>query len=128
MNEELFEEAKRQMMASGTPSDGPNLSGMGIDFDAYLFMAELFEHVAVHQTGDPDCLLTASCRVARGGTPTAVGEALVSIWQDKLRYHYNAAHRLRQDHLGMYLDVATLSDAGGIFVTGLIAATWSARL
>lgn len=127
MSEDVFDEAKRQMMAAGTPSDGLNLDGMSIDFDAYLFMAELFEHVAVHQTGDPDCLLIASCRVAPGGTPTAVGEALVRVWQGELRYRYNAAHRLRQDHRGVYLDVVTLSDDGGICVTGLIKATWGAQ-
>lgn len=125
MSADLFDEAKRQMMAAGTPSDGPNLDGMSIDFDAYLFMAELFENVAVHRTGDLDCMLTASCRVGPGGTRTAVGEALVNIWQDKLRYHYRAAHRLRQDDFGVYLDVATLTGDGGIFVTGLIEATWN---
>lgn len=125
MSEELFDEAKRQMMAAGSPSDGVNLDGMSIDFDAYLFMAGLFERVVIHQTCDSDCLLIASCIVNCGRTPRAVGEALVSIWQDRLRYNYRAAHRLRQDHLGVYLDVVTLSDDGGIFVTGLIKATWS---
>jgi len=127
VSEDLFDEAKRQMMAAGVPSDGVNLDGMSIDFDAYLGMAKLFEHAAVHQTGDPDCLLIASCRIAPGGTVAAVGEALVSIWQDKLRYHYRATHRLRQDSFGVYLDVVTLSDDGGIFVTGLIKATWNAQ-
>lgn len=125
MSEDLFDDAKRQMMAAGSPSDGPDLDGMSIDFDAYLFMAELFETVEVHKTGDPECKLIASCTVNRRRTPTAVGEALVNIWQDKLRYHYCAAHRLRQDHLGVYLDVVTLTDDGGIFVTGLIKATWN---
>ncbi len=55
-----------------------NLDDMSIDFDAYLSRAKLFEHVAVHQTGDADCLLIASCRVAPGGTPTVVGETLAS--------------------------------------------------
>jgi hypothetical protein len=122
----MFDEAKQQMMATGTPSDGFDLDGMSIDFDAYLSTANLFEHVAVHQTGDTHCMLLASCRVAPGGTPTTVGEALVGIWQNKLRYHSRAAHRLRQDDLGVYLDVATLSDSG-IFVTGQIAAMWQAR-
>ncbi|GAA1393168.1 hypothetical protein ACFQZ4_37305 [Catellatospora coxensis] len=125
MTEEPFDEAKRQMMTVGSPSDGPNLDGMSIDFDAYLFMAELFEHVAVHQTGDLDCMLIASCTVDHGKTPTVVGEALVDIWQDKLRYHHRAAHRLRQDDFEVYLDVATLTHDGGIFVTGLIKATWN---
>jgi hypothetical protein len=125
MSEGLFDEAKRQMMTASSPSDGPNLDGMSIDFDAYLFMAELFGTVEVRKTGDPDCLLIASCTVNRGKAPTAVGEALVNIWQDKLRYHYRAAHRLRQDDVGVYLDVATLTDDGGIFVTGLIKATWN---
>lgn len=127
MSEDPFEEAKRQMMSSGIASDGVNLDGMSIDFDAYLFMAELFEQIAVHRTGDPDCLLIASCRVAPGLAPTMVGDGLVSVWQDKLRYHYNAAHRLRQDHFGLYLDVVTLSEDGGIYVTGLIEATWGAQ-
>ncbi|MGC1215463.1 MAG: hypothetical protein WA890_29930 [Micromonospora sp.] len=127
MTEELFDEAKRQMMTAGSPSAGDNLDGMSIDFDAYLSMAELFEQITVHQTGDPDCLLIASCTVKPGRTPTGVGEALVHIWQDKLRYHHRAAHRLRQDDLGVHLDVVTLSDDGDIFVTGLIKATWNGR-
>jgi hypothetical protein len=62
----------------------------------------------------------------QAGLSRRSGEALVSIWQDKLRYHYRATHRLRQDSFGVYLDVVTLSDDGGIFVTGLIKATWNA--
>jgi hypothetical protein len=125
MSEELFDDVERQMMAAGSPSDGPNLDGMSIDFDAYLFMAKLFQRVEVQQTGDPKCLLIASCTVEGVQTATAVGEALVNIWQDGLRYDYRAAHRLRQDDIGVYLDVVTLTDDGGIFVTGLIEATWS---
>lgn len=43
VSEARFDEAKQQIMAAGSPSDGANLDGMSIDFDAYLFMAGLFD-------------------------------------------------------------------------------------
>ncbi|GHJ43805.1 hypothetical protein Cs7R123_11470 [Catellatospora sp. TT07R-123] len=119
-----FEQDKRRLMAAGTPSDGDNLTGMSMDFDAYLFMSELFAHVEVRRTGDPDCLLVATCTAAPGATPTSVAEGLVDVWLRHLQYHHRSAHRLRQDAQKVYLDVVTLMSAGGIYVTGLIEAGW----
>ncbi|MBB5867115.1 hypothetical protein F4553_000494 [Allocatelliglobosispora scoriae] len=116
-----FEQDKREMMASGTPSDGDNLDGMMIDFDHYLvFKCRALGKGTVAATGDPARLLLVTCAAASGASPEEIAAEISGAWRSYLRYGFREAHRIRDTPTTVELDFATQSGEGGIFVTGTV--------
>ena len=119
---ESFDEERRRIMRSGTPSRGDDLLGMEMDFHAYLTMLdEIDDHsVTARGTGHPERLIDASCAAAQGVTVAAAAEAVCTAWLDSLRYGFIEAHHFDLDGDRATLDVVTQTAPDGLYVTGMI--------
>jgi hypothetical protein len=119
-----FQDARRQIMASGEPSGGHDLLGMEVDFDVYLRRCPALTTVKVTQTDNPDALIVANCVAHPTASSDAVSEQLVDIWQRDLRYPYREAHQLRRSHDTVELDFATQIGEQEFYVTGTVTVRW----
>jgi hypothetical protein len=119
-----FEDARRRMMASGPPSNGDDLLGMEIDFEAYLPRCSALQSVRATHTGNPESLIVAECVAHSAASPDAVVEQLRRTWQEDLSYRYCEAHRIRRSQGAVHLDVVTQIGRGQFYVTGTIVVRW----
>lgn len=122
MHPSEFAAVKRRVIAESAPSDGFDLDGMAVDFDAHLTRSPLLAEVEVSRTGDPDTLITARCLAVPGATPAQVAAELETIWTRHLSYRHFAAHTLTVDERGAHLEAVTRIDAHGFYVTATITA------
>lgn len=121
----LFEQEKNRIMASASASAGDSLDGMVIDFEYYLvYTCPSLAEGTITATQDPSCLIVAACIALPDAKPASVAEEISAAWQRDLRYGFGDAHQLRQTPTAVALDFATLTEEGGIYVTGTIAVRW----
>jgi hypothetical protein len=120
-----FREAVRAVAATASPADPGNLSGMSIDFDAYLWRCPSIREVSVSSSRDPACQLTAHCLPEPTASPRRVAAEITATWLNDLRYRHWEAHVLRATATSVKLDVATRISADGYYITGSIIVTWA---
>ncbi|OPG11923.1 hypothetical protein [Microbispora sp. GKU 823] len=117
-----FAAAKQRVMSESLPSDGNDLDGMALDFDAYLWHSPLISQVVVRLTGDTSHLITAECQATPRCSVTEIAEELERIWLRDLRYRYFEAHTVATNERGVRLDAVTQIAEGGFFVTAAVVA------
>ncbi|MGH8866637.1 MAG: hypothetical protein ACRDYU_01425 [Actinomycetes bacterium] len=115
-----FLTVKREVMASGRPSDGEDLRGMQADFDVWLHDSDRLNLVEVRTTDDPACLLSAICLNAPGAGADEVEYELVRIWTERLCYQYRESHRTTTSSEAVELDAVTQLAPAGLWVTGRV--------
>src|SRR5437867_6564621 len=113
---------KRKIMAQSVPSSGHNLEGMMIDFQHSLEQSRLLTRVRVKKTGDPGCMIEATCQPAANTLtiPEIIAE-VERLWMEELRYQEFEAHALVRADYHESLEFVTESGPGGFYVTGRIA-------
>src|SRR5229473_1898997 len=110
---------KRKIMARSVPSSGDNLEGMMVDFQHSLEQSRLLTRVRVKKTGDPGCMIEATCQPAANTLtiPEIIAE-VERLWMEELRYQPFEAHALVRADYKEALEFITVS---GFYVTGRIA-------
>jgi hypothetical protein len=95
-----FEQLRREISASGPASDGDNLNGMAIDFDAFLgdhvYADEdpgLWQNMVIQCHPGAKWLITGRAR-GRREDADAVGAELARVWERYLRYRDSAGHTI----------------------------------
>lgn len=121
-----FVEAVRGVAAAGRPADPDNLSGMAIDFDAYLWRCPSIRQVNVSTSTEPARQLTARCLADPAASPQRVAGEIKQAWLRDLRYNYWEVHALRSTPTSVVLDVATMIGEGDYYITGSIIVEWAA--
>ena len=112
-------------MASASASAGDDLDGMVIDFEYYLvYTCPSLAEGTIATTQDPSCMIVATCIALPDAKPTSIAEEIRAAWQRNLRYGFGETHQLRQTSTSVAMDFATLTDEGGIYVTGTIVVRW----
>jgi hypothetical protein len=93
-----FEQLRREICASGPASGGDNLTGMEIDFEAFLddpaYADEdpgLWQNMDVQRHPGAPWLITGRAS-GRRQDANAIGAELARIWEEHLRYQYRAGH------------------------------------
>lgn len=119
-----FAGAVRDAAALVPPADPDNLSGMAVDFDAYLYRRPAVREVRVRTTGDPGRQLVADCVADPAASPRAVATQIEEAWLTDLRYEHWEAHLLRITATSVRLDVVTRPDDVSYYITGQIVVRW----
>ena len=121
-----FERLRQETCASGRASDGDDLLGMEIDFDAYLAggvfpgaPAALWQDMAVHRHDGALWLITGRA-TGRRDDAGAIGAELARIWQEDLRYHYRAGHTIETGPGRVTLRAVTQIAPAGFWVTATV--------
>jgi hypothetical protein len=123
---EDFEAEKRQVCASGPPSDGDNLLGMEIDCCAYFGDpayadddADLWRDMEVSRSEGAEWLINGRAR-AKPENLKLIAEELSRIWEEKLRYHYRSAHTIELSPGEVVLLAVTQIAPAALWVTARI--------
>jgi hypothetical protein len=113
---------KRKIMARSVPSSGDDLEGMVIDFQHSLEQSRLLTQMCVKKTGDPGCMIEATCQPAANTLtiPEIIAE-IERLWMEELRYQHFEAHAVGRADYDVTLDFITLCEHGSFYVTGSIA-------
>ncbi|WP_112237143.1 hypothetical protein [Kribbella monticola] len=119
-----FDEQRREICRSGSPSDGDDLLGMEIDFLARLGDPtyadqphELWEEPTVEQDQGGDWLIRLSTTARPGVTAEQVVEGLSAAWTQDLRYHYREAHTLVTEPRSVTLQAVTQMGPNDLWAT-----------
>lgn len=117
-----FRAACQRMMQSGFPSSGDNLVGMEMDVFILLGHLDAIEEGSVEARTQPHAerLIVASCSPAATATIEEAVSAVEGLWNNQLRYSYDAAHAWTTDPAGPRLEFITQIAEGGFYVTGAV--------
>jgi len=124
---EDFEVEKREVCASGPPSDGDNLLGMEIDCCAYFGDpayadddADLWHDMAVSRSEGAEWLITGRAS-AKLENAKLIAAELSRVWEEKLRYHYRSAHTIEQRPGEVVLLAVTQIGPSDLWVTAKVS-------
>lgn len=120
-----FDVIRAEICASGSASDGYNLVGMEMDFNAFLGDRasangpDLWHEMTVRRIEGGEWLIQGRAR-GRRDDRVAIGDQLARIWDEHLHYGYRSAHAVdvSDDHVA--LRGVTLIGPGGIWVTARV--------
>jgi hypothetical protein len=104
-------------------SDGDNLLGFEIDLLAIIENRNLFVAPSVRRTGDPRCILMATCELAEPPVPAnIVLNTLKEMWLEHLAYRHAEAHSVEvsPEQISLRFVTTTGDTSGDICVTGKI--------
>jgi hypothetical protein len=109
-----------RVMQSGTRSGGANLSGIEMDFYAYLGGRDAIDEssLKVRRTGRAEALLAVDCAAASGVSVQEASRAVRAAWVEDLRYAEFEAHHLALTENVAVLRFVTQMGPGGLYVTG----------
>jgi hypothetical protein len=124
LTREEFDDEKRRICSSGTPSTDDNLLGMEIDCDYYFgdptdesdADLDLWRDMNVAQSPGQEWLITGVAQ-ARLDDAVAIADSLSRIWDVNLRYRYREAHTVERRADEVVLLAVTQTNPGDIWVT-----------
>jgi hypothetical protein len=113
---------KRKIMARSVPGSGDDLEGMMMDFQHFLEGSNLLAQVGIKKTGDPGCMIEATCQpAAKTLTIPEIIAEIKRLWMEELRSPHFEAHAVGRADYDVTLDFITLCEHGSFYVTGSIA-------
>lgn len=112
-----FHKMRTAIQSNAFPGSGPDLATMEDNLRELLMASGIFEEVEVEHTDDEDQLLVALCHFKPDYSEHEIAERLESMWQNRVRFPYWAAHGLMVGKEHVEFEAATRNSSTGPYVT-----------